>query len=58
MSVKDMNKEILITSCLNGNIIARFPYFILSDDNKQTFNNLIACIVRDNIDFGIMIKVH
>lgn len=56
MSVKNINKEILVTNCLNGNIIARFPYDIM--DNAETFKNLIATLTYNYIEFGLMIKVN
>lgn len=56
MSVKNINKEILITNCLNGNIVARFPYDII--DNTETFKNVIATITMDYIEFGLIIKVN
>lgn len=56
MSVKDYNKEILIINCLNGNIIARFPYDIIS--NSDVFKSIISTITMNYIEFGIMIKVN
>lgn len=55
MSIKDSSKEILITNCLNGNIVARFPFSLI--DNQETFKNLLYAISTMYLDFGFTIKI-
>lgn len=56
MSVRNINREILVTNCLNGNIVARFPYDII--ESTETFKNLIATLTYNYLEFGLIIKVN